>query len=1278
MEYPKKRDDDVIEAIMSPTPDCTEPSQFERMTGCAIRGYLAHLQHRGSRVVYNRRTGAELAWYEEMLRRIAGDNAKGVNNRLNWSNHDKLTAQKSKGGVMFMEHNDESGLALFRAQTSPHRDGTRILAFSAAFESGNLATATMDGASTYLLALENDTNTDGHKQWFYFAVRGGVRGQKVTFVMENFTKDSALYKKGMRPVTKSLKSKAGWVRGCTESSYIVSGDTDATESYRTLSFSYTFAHACDVVYFAYFYPYTYSKLRRFLTSLENNPLASQWLSRKTLCQTLHGLDCDILRITDPHADNIKGNIVLTARVHPGEANSSYVMEGFLRFVTGPTPQAAILRQRYIFHIVPMLNPDGVVHGNYRCSLSGEDLNRKFLHPNKNLHPTVWYLKDYMRDLMPKSSTPSSMRTGISAYIDMHGHSRCEGLFFYANHATSSCRRVASLCNDTANFPSEFPLRSTLSRVERNSIIRQLPWECAQASERYFDFASCTFRNEAWKRNTARAVIFRQFGVDRSYTVEASFFRALPMTAEARVDALWQRLRVLDDCGDVHQLPCAPTKGCGDAWFEEDATMGRVFTADTMEYCGEILGNALVRAMGLWQFVEKAHGTCNGKDGVQLWQGSGKSGEREVLFLEAEPPTEDAEGEKDGKKDDEDEDDGKDSDTSREGTREYKDTTELDAIHARLLSKIHRPATRSTTTTAKKTTFIETSARTCSTSSSGTSSVSATTKSMITSVPASSIATSRLPRAPSNAQIQIACCTSTKVGSSTTEPVSMSAWRRRTVRNSTQTSTAAVLPNASKDASRTAEDTRDPIWSRTTARSKFATTTASSAARTMTPFAPLRQPEMPLDSTIPPTIDGNYDGEPPHASTRCKRSKKIERDNTKTHYQSASLPIVTMLTVTDGSSTARCSLVSQNDDSPCNAATYKNEQEDTFISPRSKCSPITVATQLPTFARHAEKHACQMSPRKETKQDAEPYAIHAYTAQKADGQDSVLSPLPFLCQHLEHLRDSIVKLGDSAAPPLFAQPSLPQPQYFPRPGTNQRIAAAEATLAAAHIRSMRSPNVAARLDIGVVANVGAVANRTKLVASSSHLTRLRAVSIFRGFFPRPYYLCPEQTPALGVIENTAMHGTSQHKDRNHTTSRISNCALATTALTSTSFPMSPPEDDTAYGNNGAYDDEDKDFFRLAKKSVRHDADAKFYPSMPTRLAAMASEARPGLLRTRKNRLRVPPPTPEEDVEGTRRNVCSSLPCAVSSALSSANVNASGSSGARSGSHAPRQAQRTSSP
>ncbi len=69
------------------------------------------------------------------------------------------------------------------------------------------------------------------------------------------------------------------------------------------------------------------------------------------------------------------SIILTGRVHPGESNSSYIMEGLIDFLISNDPGALALRNRFVFKIVPMLNPDGVIIGNYRCSLSASDLNR---------------------------------------------------------------------------------------------------------------------------------------------------------------------------------------------------------------------------------------------------------------------------------------------------------------------------------------------------------------------------------------------------------------------------------------------------------------------------------------------------------------------------------------------------------------------------------------------------------------------------------------------------------------------------------------------------------------------------------------------------------------------------------------------------------------------------------------------------------------------------------------------------------------------------------------
>ena len=83
---------------------------------------------------------------------------------------------------------------------------------------------------------------------------------------------------------------------------------------------------------------------------------------------------------------------MTSRVHPGETNASFIMEGFLKFITSKNPIAVELRKRLVFKIIPCSNPDGVIAGNYRVSMSGNDLNRKYLRPHPKLHPIVCAIK----------------------------------------------------------------------------------------------------------------------------------------------------------------------------------------------------------------------------------------------------------------------------------------------------------------------------------------------------------------------------------------------------------------------------------------------------------------------------------------------------------------------------------------------------------------------------------------------------------------------------------------------------------------------------------------------------------------------------------------------------------------------------------------------------------------------------------------------------------------------------------------------------------------------
>jgi spermidine synthase len=69
-----------------------------------------------------------------------------------------------------------------------------------------------------------------------------------------------------------------------------------------------------------------------------------------------------------------------------------MMNGAIDFLVSENPEAKLLRETFLFQIIPMLNPDGVIHGNYRCSLMGTDLNRRCRKTLPSLFPNVFAYK----------------------------------------------------------------------------------------------------------------------------------------------------------------------------------------------------------------------------------------------------------------------------------------------------------------------------------------------------------------------------------------------------------------------------------------------------------------------------------------------------------------------------------------------------------------------------------------------------------------------------------------------------------------------------------------------------------------------------------------------------------------------------------------------------------------------------------------------------------------------------------------------------------------------
>ena len=251
--------------------------------------------------------------------------------------------------------------------------GTDLL-FDSHFESGNLCQAFrrethLSGFSEYDLTLNHDVHSIGHTQWFYFSVSNVAAGMTVKFNIGMFSKRTSLFNNGMMPLLYSEK-KGKWCRCGQNISYfqVRRGNIEKKRVY-ALTFTHRFEYSRDKCFFAYSYPYTYSDLQDDLRSLQLDKSKSNTFRRSVLSRSLAGNRCDLLSITEQTSSlkelQQRQGILVSARVHPGETVASWICKGIIDFLTSNCDNAKELRRAYVFLIIPMLNPDGVVNGNYR-------------------------------------------------------------------------------------------------------------------------------------------------------------------------------------------------------------------------------------------------------------------------------------------------------------------------------------------------------------------------------------------------------------------------------------------------------------------------------------------------------------------------------------------------------------------------------------------------------------------------------------------------------------------------------------------------------------------------------------------------------------------------------------------------------------------------------------------------------------------------------------------------------------------------------------------------
>ncbi|XP_030839188.1 cytosolic carboxypeptidase-like protein 5 isoform X2 [Strongylocentrotus purpuratus] len=286
---------------------------------------------------------------------------------------------------------------------------------------------------------------NGNRTWFHFAVKGCPMNKLIKFNIMNMNKQGKLYNQGLAPVVKVLPQKPKWER-IRDRPY-----HETVDGQFILSFTYRFEYRFSTVYFAFCYPYSYTEYQDKFTELDNKfssrnydsgcPNSAIYYHREVLCHSLDKLRVDLITISSCHglttereprlhrlfpdtstqrARKFKGKRVyfLSSRVHPGETPASFVFNGFFDFILRSKDERACqLRKQYVFKLVPLLNPDGVQRGYYRTDQRGVNLNRVYVNPDPELHPSIFAAKSvvqhhHVNSRVMRSSVDSGRGRGI--------------------------------------------------------------------------------------------------------------------------------------------------------------------------------------------------------------------------------------------------------------------------------------------------------------------------------------------------------------------------------------------------------------------------------------------------------------------------------------------------------------------------------------------------------------------------------------------------------------------------------------------------------------------------------------------------------------------------------------------------------------------------------------------------------------------------------------------------------------------------------------------------
>lgn len=301
---------------------------------------------------------------------------------------------------------------------------------SSSFDSGSIEVLSLDDPQNIRLRLRADNAAD-FRQWFHFRLYEAA-GKAVRMVFENAA--DAAFADGWHDYRcVASYDRRNWFR--------VSGTR-----YENGELIVEHAPERDIVYYAYFEPYSHERHLELISSAELSPYAAV----RNLGATVEGRDLDVVVVG--RAAPSRKPVWIIARQHPGETMAEWFVEGLLkRLLDSADPVARKIREHAVLYVVPNMNPDGAVRGNLRTNAAGRNLNREWRAPDPRMSPEVHLVREAME------------ASGCALFLDIHGDESLPYVFFSTaeevpgftpDMAMQQARFVSSLQAVSPDFQTE--------------------------------------------------------------------------------------------------------------------------------------------------------------------------------------------------------------------------------------------------------------------------------------------------------------------------------------------------------------------------------------------------------------------------------------------------------------------------------------------------------------------------------------------------------------------------------------------------------------------------------------------------------------------------------------------------------------------------------------------------------------------------------------------------------------------------------------------------------